>query len=132
MTAAGGGFQSSVQLLVERVANVAAHPFCIPAVKALKNRLRLHAGATFFVGENGSGKSTLIEALAIAAGFNAEGGTGNFRFRRARPSPVSTVAFVWREPSAASGQVSSYELKASSTWQLRSKSSIENPVVVPR
>jgi len=30
---------------------------------------------TFFVGENGSGKSTLVEALAVACGFNAEGGS---------------------------------------------------------
>lgn len=30
---------------------------------------------TFFVGENGSGKSTLLEALAVAYGFNPEGGT---------------------------------------------------------
>ena len=35
---------------------------------------------TFFVGENGSGKSTLIEALAVAYGFNAEGGTLNYNF----------------------------------------------------
>ena len=35
---------------------------------------------TFLVGENGSGKSTLLEALAVAWGFNAEGGTKNFSF----------------------------------------------------
>ncbi len=35
---------------------------------------------TFFVGENGSGKSTLVEAIAVAAGFNAEGGSKNFNF----------------------------------------------------
>ncbi len=35
---------------------------------------------TFFVGENGSGKSTLLEAIAIACGFNPEGGTRNYRF----------------------------------------------------
>ena len=35
---------------------------------------------TFFVGENGSGKSTLVEALAVAYGFNAEGGTLNYNF----------------------------------------------------
>ncbi len=35
---------------------------------------------TFFVGENGTGKSTLLEALAVAYGFNAEGGTRNFNF----------------------------------------------------
>ena len=35
---------------------------------------------TFFVGENGSGKSTLLEAMAVAYGFNPEGGTVNYRF----------------------------------------------------
>ncbi len=35
---------------------------------------------TFFVGENGTGKSTLLEALAVAYGFNAEGGTKNYSF----------------------------------------------------
>lgn len=32
------------------------------------------------MGENGTGKSTLIEAIAVAAGFNPEGGSQNFRF----------------------------------------------------
>lgn len=35
---------------------------------------------TFFVGENGSGKSTLLEAIAIAHGFNPEGGSKNYLF----------------------------------------------------
>ena len=35
---------------------------------------------TCFVGENGSGKSTLLEAMAIAEGFNPEGGTKNYAF----------------------------------------------------
>ena len=38
---------------------------------------------TFFVGENGIGKSTLIEAIAVAAGFNPEGGTRNYSFSTA-------------------------------------------------
>ena len=40
-------------------------------------------GVSFLVGENGVGKSTLMEALAIAMGFNPEGGTINFRFSTA-------------------------------------------------
>ena len=32
------------------------------------------------MGENGSGKSTMLEALAVAAGFNPEGGTKNYSF----------------------------------------------------
>lgn len=35
---------------------------------------------TLFCGENGSGKSTLLEAIAIAAGFNPEGGSKNYAF----------------------------------------------------
>jgi predicted ATPase len=49
---------------------------------------------TFFVGENGSGKSTLLEAIAVSMGFNAEGGTKNFRFdTRSSPthSPILTA-----------------------------------------
>jgi predicted ATPase len=76
----GAGFLSSIQLVVERVPNFRTYPFSISAVSALKERFRLHPRATFFVGENGSGKSTLMEAIAVAVGFNAEGGTNNFRF----------------------------------------------------
>ena len=35
---------------------------------------------TIFMGENGTGKSTLLEALAVACGFNPEGGTVNYNF----------------------------------------------------
>lgn len=42
---------------------------------------------TIFVGENGSGKSTLVEGIGVAAGFNAEGGSVNFRFRTQRHEP---------------------------------------------
>lgn len=43
-------------------------------------RLRFNKNVTFIVGENGSGKSTLIEGIAVAMGFNPEGGTVNFSF----------------------------------------------------
>ena len=51
----------------------------IPAIRKTKS-LSFHKPVTFFVGENGSGKSTMLEALAIAAGFNPEGGTKNYSF----------------------------------------------------
>ena len=51
----------------------------IEAIAGLKS-LAFHRPVTFFVGENGSGKSTLLEAIAIAYGFNPEGGTKNYRF----------------------------------------------------
>lgn len=56
------------------------YPFVLPAVQHLEGSLLLHPSVTFFVGENGSGKSTLVEAIAIACGFNAEGGSRNFTF----------------------------------------------------
>ena len=43
-------------------------------------RLEFSHDVTIFSGENGSGKSTLIEAIAVAAGFNREGGTFNYAF----------------------------------------------------
>ena len=51
----------------------------IAAIKDLKD-LNFENSVTFFVGENGSGKSTLLEAIAIANGFNPEGGTINYSF----------------------------------------------------
>ena len=55
------------------------YPFSIPAVSELDS-LELDSEVVFFVGENGSGKSTLVEAIAVALGFNPEGGTKNFNF----------------------------------------------------
>ena len=53
----------------------------IPAIRQLENEtLHFEKPVTFFIGENGSGKSTLMEAIAIAMGFNPEGGTKNFVF----------------------------------------------------
>ena len=51
-------------------------------IKAFKEieKLVFNKPITFFVGENGSGKSTLLEALAVAHGFNPEGGTKNYVF----------------------------------------------------
>lgn len=80
-----------------RARDPGAYPFSIPAVAALKDPLELHPKVTFFVGENGSGKSTVLEALAVAAGFNAEGGTKNFFFEtRASHSPLHEhLAVAW-------------------------------------
>lgn len=55
-----------------------AYPFNLPVVRTLDS-LAFHPHVTFLVGENGSGKSTLIEALAVAWGFNAEGGSRDHR-----------------------------------------------------
>lgn len=54
----------------------------LPIIKYLKDTeiLEFSSNITFLVGENGTGKSTLLEAIAVAYGFNAEGGSRNFNF----------------------------------------------------
>jgi len=54
----------------------------LPVVRNLRRMggLRFQKNVTFLVGENGVGKSTLIEGIAVAMGFNPEGGTVNFNF----------------------------------------------------
>lgn len=63
-----------------------AYPFSIPAIRGL-SQFEL-APVTLLAGENGSGKSTLIEAVAVALGFNAEGGSRNMSVST-RPSHSS-------------------------------------------
>lgn len=64
----------------DKVENRSTYPFSLPAIAALQH-IDFHPKVTFLIGENGSGKSTLIEALAIAWGFNPEGGSKHFNFR---------------------------------------------------
>ena len=51
----------------------------IPSLRQIEE-IEFNKNITFFVGENGTGKSTLLEAIAVAYGFNPEGGTLNYRF----------------------------------------------------
>ena len=53
--------------------------FDIPAICSITS-IEFHMPITLFAGENGMGKSTLLEAMAITAGFNPEGGTRNYAF----------------------------------------------------
>ena len=70
------------------IRGVLFHPEKLPAdsyvrsIEALQSsdRIEFETPVTFFTGENGSGKSTLLEAMAVACGFSAEGGTKNYRF----------------------------------------------------
>ena len=54
----------------------------IPAVQQLLRGepMEFPRPVTVFVGENGTGKSTILEAIAVAMGFNAEGGGREHRF----------------------------------------------------
>ena len=94
----GPGYVRAIRLNRDRVQDFKPFPFCIPAVKRLK-RLALHPAVTFLVGENGIGKSTLMEAVAIKLGFNAEGGSRNFRFKtRDSHSELHKCIIIERSP----------------------------------
>ncbi|MCW3465218.1 AAA family ATPase [Chitinophaga nivalis] len=70
-----------IELLLnrEKITHPREYPFNIPALKKF-TALKFHPKVTYLTGENGMGKSTLIEAIAIACGFNPEGGSINFNF----------------------------------------------------
>lgn len=85
------------RIVWDEVEDPTRFPFSVPAIRSTES-LDLSSPVTFFVGENGSGKSTLLEAIAIAAGVNAEGGTRNLRFST-RPTESSLhehLKLVWR------------------------------------
>ena len=69
----------AIRLERDRVSSFQEYPFAIPSIRHL-NRLEFHPAVTFFIGENGSGKSTLLEAIAVKAGFSAEGGDRQLHF----------------------------------------------------
>jgi predicted ATPase len=68
-----------ISLKRDKAFDATKYPFTIPAVHHL-DVLRFDPDVTFLIGENGAGKSTLLEAISVALGFNAEGGTRNFNF----------------------------------------------------
>jgi predicted ATPase len=68
-----------IELDREQVPSFSKYPFNLPALTDLHS-LSFHPKVTFIIGENGSGKSTILESIAVAYGFNAEGGTKNFNF----------------------------------------------------
>ena len=110
-----GPFLLSVSLLRERVSSFDRYPYSIPGVRALRT-LKLDPKVTFLVGDNGSGKSTLIEAIAVAAGFNAEGGTKNFRFSTRRSE--SELHTALRLARGASRERDGFFLRAESLFNL--------------
>lgn len=85
----GGGYLRWVEIAQSAPSD--GYPYTVPVVAALRaaGRWELDPAVTFLVGDNGTGKSTLVEAIAVAAGFNPEGGSANFRFTtRATHSPL--------------------------------------------
>jgi predicted ATPase len=76
-------FLLGMRLLRDEVPSFDVYPFSLPLLRAFYE-LPLDAPVTFLIGENGSGKSTLVEAVAVAAGFNAEGGSRDNSFATRR------------------------------------------------
>ena len=108
----------SVELLRDKVPDFKKYPFNIPAVRHLES-LPLHPKVTFFVGENGSGKSTLVEGIAVAAGFNAEGGSRNFNFATRRSE--SELHHCLRLVRGARRPKTGYFLRAESFFNVASE-----------
>jgi ATPase subunit of ABC transporter with duplicated ATPase domains len=97
-----------VQLRREHVRSFDEYPYSLPVVRSL-HAIALHPAVTFLVGENGSGKSTLLEAIAVACGFNAEGGSRNFNFAtRASHSALH----AWEPGAGRSRTTARYSMKA--------------------
>ncbi len=108
-------FVLGLTLLRDQVPSVDAYPFNIPSIGALTD-LRFDRPVTFLIGENGSGKSTLLEAIAVASGLNAEGGSRNFRFStRASHSGLSAYLRLSRGPRRA---LDAYFLRAESYFNV--------------
>lgn len=86
----------SISLRHDKVPNFIDYPYCLPVIRNLST-IELHPKVTFIVGENGTGKSTLLEAIAVASGFNPEGGTKNFNFAtRESHSPLHDCLHLHR------------------------------------
>lgn len=70
------------EIILNSLISEDSYLFNLPIIRYLRkhNSIPITHDVTFFIGENGTGKSTLLEAIAVAYGFNAEGGTKNFNF----------------------------------------------------
>ena len=90
-------------------------------------RIDFARNITFFVGENGTGKSTLLEAIAVAYGFNPEGGTLNYRF--STYDDVSELSTAMQITKGFLRPEGSYFFRAESFFNMASnwhRSSIDN------
>lgn len=72
-------YLKQIRLKREQLPPEPQYPFDLALIRDL-HALDFHPKVTYIIGENGVGKSTLMEAIAVAWGFNPEGGTMNFNF----------------------------------------------------
>nr|WP_302591440.1 AAA family ATPase [uncultured Marvinbryantia sp.] len=97
------------------------HDSYLHSIDALRNTegLDFQKNITFFVGENGTGKSTLLEAIAVAYGFNPEGGTLDYRFSTF--DDVSQLSSAIRMAKGYRRAKSNYFFRAESFFNVASK-----------
>ncbi len=69
----------AVNLKSEQISSYDPFPLNLPVIRNFRE-ISFHPSITYIIGENGMGKSTLLEGIAIALGFNPEGGSLNFNF----------------------------------------------------
>lgn len=72
-------FIKLVNLKSEQISSYNEFPLSLPVIRNFQE-IFFHPNVTYIIGENGMGKSTLLEGIAMALGFNPEGGTLNFNF----------------------------------------------------
>ena len=93
----------------------------IEAIKTM-DILEFKKNITLFVGENGTGKSTLLESIAVAYGFNPEGGTLNYRFSTYDDVSELSDAIRMTKGYRKAGQNANYFFRAESFFNVASKS----------
>lgn len=87
------------KVLLEQAYTPNGYLASLPVIQNLRKQqgLSFSAPVSFLVGENGTGKSTLLEAIAVACGFNPEGGGRNFQFHTAEShSSLSNGLRLWK------------------------------------
>ncbi|MEU4564805.1 AAA family ATPase [Actinoplanes sp. NPDC023936] len=101
------------------VAPGGGYPFDLPVVRGLREHgeLRFRRPVTLLAGDNGSGKSTLIEAMAVASGFNPEGGTTAFTFAT-RPSESALGEYLTLSRVAGRKPRTGFFLRAESFYNV--------------
>ena len=108
-------FIRSFSIRRDRLTDFDRYPLTVPVVRNL-DELVFDSQVTFLIGENGSGKSTLIEALALACGFKAEGGSRHFQYETAEDmSELHEILRVVRGPKIPGD---SYFLRAESFFNV--------------
>jgi predicted ATPase len=110
------GYLLRASLRADAEIDASAYPFNIAAVRALAD-IAFHPQVTFFVGENGSGKSTVLEALAVALGHDAQGGTRNVQIATTTQT-VSPLHSALRLARGLAKPSDSYFLRAESFFNV--------------